>query len=68
LLATPYIVIDNKRYRIPKGQSTMENPENTERAIENGESRGSSNKTNKKKKTKAKHKMSWTSLCASKHK
>jgi hypothetical protein len=27
----------------------MENPENTERAIENGESRGSSNKTNKKK-------------------
>jgi hypothetical protein len=48
----------------------MENPENTERAIENGESRGSSNKTNKKKenKSKAKHKMSWTSLCASKHK
>ena len=32
----------------------MENPENTERAIENGEFRGSSNKTNKKKENKSK--------------
>ena len=51
-------ILANKRQRIPKGQSEMDNPEKLA-------TQGNKTKENK---IKTQHNMCWTSLCANKHK